>query len=72
MMMTKMKIKKDTFFCSKCLISDYYFIGGGSWVPEYCPKCRGIEVTIYSNLNIWKKIKAKRLFKKMKKKENNK
>lgn len=50
---------KDTLFCSKCLIRDGHFRGGGSWAPDSCPKCGGTDCTMYQNLSVWHKIKAK-------------
>ena len=56
---------KDSLFCSKCLIHDHFFVGGGSWSSDCCPKCRGIDCVMYKNLSIVNKIKAKKLFKMM-------
>lgn len=60
---------KDELFCSKCLIHDTFFVGGGSWPIYDCSKCKGIDC-IYKNLTIIEKIKANSLFNKMGKTNN--
>lgn len=56
---------KNELFCSKCLIHDTFFIGGGSWSPSNCPKCKGTDCIIYENLSFIKKLKTNHLFDKM-------
>jgi len=55
----------ETIVCSKCLIHETFFMGGSKWAPTYCPKCGGVDYTIYNNLSFIKKMRAKHLFKKM-------
>lgn len=62
---------KDELFCLKCLIHDTFFVGGGSWAPNCCPKCRGTDCIRYENLTPIQKIKAKKLFNIMWKKKWN-
>jgi hypothetical protein len=33
-----MGLRNNQLVCSKCLIADYFFRGGGSWLPDMCPK----------------------------------
>ena len=56
------KFHKDEMFCSKCLIHDTFFIGGGSWAPSTCPKCDGIDCILYKNLTLMQKFKARKKF----------
>ena len=59
------KFDKNEFFCKKCMIHDTFFVGGGSWAPECCPKCKGTDCTAYRNLSFMQRIKAKKLFDEM-------
>ena len=59
---------KDELFCPKCLMHDTFFVGGGSWTPDNCPKCKGTDCIMYGNLTTIEKIKADYLFYKMWKK----
>ncbi len=52
-------------YCKKCLIADSFFIGGGSWSSDYCPKCGGTECVWFENLPFYKKIIARKRFNKM-------
>ena len=38
-------------FCKKCLISDSFFTGGGSWAPDSCPKCKGTACVAWCDLS---------------------
>ena len=52
----------DELFCSECLIHDTFFVGGGSWSSDGCPKCKGTDCIRYENLTTTEKIKANHLF----------
>lgn len=52
------KFNKDELFCSKCLISDSLFRGGGSWAPDCCPNCGGTACTMYQDLTPMQKLRA--------------
>jgi len=54
------KFNKDELFCSKCLIHDAFFKGGGSWASNGCPKCGGTDCTMYQNLAFIQKIKVRK------------
>ena len=56
---------KNESFCPNCLIHDYFFIGGGSWSPDACPKCKSIEGISYRHLTIEEKQIAGEKFDKM-------
>lgn len=60
-----MKFGDDQLVCSKCLIYDGFFRGGGSWAPDSCPKCGGTDCTMYKNLTLFQKKKAEKLKEKM-------
>lgn len=62
------KLFDDTLFCVNDLVCNHFFIGGGSWAPDRCPICNGIETITYKDLNFWKKRKAVKLFNTMYKK----
>ncbi len=52
-------------FCTKCLIHDTFFKGGGSWIPDRCPKCGGTECRMWQSLSFFEKKSARKLFDKM-------
>lgn len=56
------KFYKDELFCSKCLIHDTFFIGGGGWASDNCPKCGRTACTLYKNLTLMQKSKAEEKF----------
>ena len=56
------KFHKDEMFCSKCLIHDTFFTGGGGWSPSSCPECGGTDCTLYKNLTFIQKSKVKEKF----------
>jgi hypothetical protein len=57
-------LSDNDLLCKKCLIDDSFFVGGGSWSPNGCPKCGGTDCVLYKDLNPLKKAKAQKLFKK--------
>lgn len=57
--------------CKHCLIEEHFFNGGGSWAPDFCPKCRGEDYVMFGSLSLADKIKADRLFNKMWKEKYN-
>lgn len=59
-----MRVGEGEFVCKKCLVHDYFFVGGGSWAPDACPKCGGTECVLYEELSPLKKAKVQRLFRK--------
>ena len=52
------RFNKDELFCIKCLIHDTFFVGGGSWVSNNCPKCGGTDCILYEDLTWVQKIKV--------------
>ena len=52
--------KNDELFCSKCLIHDHFFQGGGSWSSDNCPKCGNTDCIMFKDLSIKNKISARR------------
>lgn len=56
------KFNKDELFCSKCLIHDTFFKGGGSWASSSCPECGGTACTLYQSLTFVQKVKARKKF----------
>jgi len=51
--------------CAHCLIEEYFFTGGGSWSPDFCPQCRGEDYVMFKDLSLRDKIRANRLFNQM-------
>ena len=41
----KMKLRDDQLICTKCLVADHFFRGGGSWAPDSCPHCNNTLCT---------------------------
>ena len=56
------EFNKHEFFCKKCIIHDTFFVGGGSWTVDNCPKCKGTECIMHMNLSSMQKIKARKKF----------
>ena len=56
---------KGRLLCKKCLIDDGFFIGGGSWAADNCPKCGGTECVWYENLGPLQKLRAQQIYDKM-------
>jgi len=52
---------KNRLLCKKCLIDDGFFVGGGSWSPNNCPKCGGTDCVWYDSLGFFKKLKAQKI-----------
>ena len=61
----KYEINDRREVCKHCLIEEYFFNGGGSWSPDFCPKCHGEDYVMFGRLNTTDKIKANKLFNKM-------
>ncbi len=59
------KFDKNELFCKKCVIHDTFFVGGGSWSTDVCPKCGGYGVSLYKKLSFTQRVKAKKLFDRM-------
>jgi len=63
------QLHDDELICPNCLISNYFFIGGGSWSPDKCPECRRTDLpgslSSYATLSFVSKFKAAKLFSKM-------
>lgn len=57
----------SSFFCTKCLIHDTYFRGGGSWAADLCPECGGYACRAWKSLSDPEKEIAGALFDKMRK-----
>jgi len=51
--------------CTKCLIADYHFVGGGSWISDSCPQCGGTDCRRYENLTYEEKLKATEIWERM-------
>lgn len=64
------KVGDTELFCSKCGLSDHYWIGGGSWAIDHCPRCESQECTAWSNMSIGQKIWARESNKRWKEKQN--
>lgn len=64
-----MELKGYGIVCSKCLILDSFFIGGGSWSPDRCPKCNGTDCILIENLSANNKRKANAIYREMWKKK---
>lgn len=58
-------LQDNEMVCTKCLIRDGFFVGGGSHAPDLCPNCNGYETTLVKNLSILNRIKANKLHKHM-------
>lgn len=59
------KFNKNEMFCAKCLTHETFFIGGGSWSPDFCPTCKDNDIIFYRKLTIEQKHIAKKKFDKM-------
>jgi len=59
------KFGNDSLFCTKCLIHDTHFRGGGSWAADLCPRCGGYECRAWESLSNEEKEIAGTLFDKM-------
>lgn len=49
---------KSDLFCVECLILDSFFVDGGSWIPDRCPKCKGTDCILYEDMTPEQKAKA--------------
>jgi hypothetical protein len=56
-----MKLADNQLVCSTCLIPDGFFVNGGSHAPDNCPNCKGSVCTLYKNLSIVNKARARKI-----------
>jgi len=56
---------QNRLLCKKCLIDDGFFVGGGSWAADGCPKCGGTDCVWYEHIGPLQKLKAQKINDKM-------
>lgn len=62
---------KDRLVCTECLIDDGFFVVGGSWTPDVCPQCGGVDCRWYEDLTYEEKLKATEIYKRMWREKHN-
>ena len=59
------EIHDRTTVCQECLITENFYIGGGSWSPDCCPKCGNVGDVCFRDLPIHQKKMAEKIHKNM-------